>query len=59
MFGWPILMAALGMIGLISALVGDGVWDALSWVALAAPVLVIAWHMFRRSAPTRRWNPRL
>jgi hypothetical protein len=26
-----------------SALLGDGVWDALSWVTLAMPLAVIAW----------------
>ena len=46
-FGWPILLALSSAIGLISALLGDGVWDALSWNSLAAPVLVIAWHVLR------------
>ena len=46
-FGWPILLALFGAIGLISALLGDDVWDVLSWAGLAAPVLVLAWHVLR------------
>ena len=36
----PIALASLTALGLVSALVGDGVWDAVSWVALAVPVAV-------------------
>ncbi|MBS0222740.1 MAG: hypothetical protein JSR91_18585 [Proteobacteria bacterium] len=40
---WPLVLALLTMIGLLSALLGEGgVWWALSWLALAAPLLVIA-----------------
>ena len=41
MWGAPIALAALTIIGLISALVGDGVWDHVSAVALGVPVKVI------------------
>lgn len=34
-------------VGLFSALVADGVWDALSWVALAAPVGVCVLGLHR------------
>lgn len=33
-FRWPCLFCVLSMVGLISALVGDGVWDVLSWATL-------------------------
>ena len=49
-FGWPILLAVLGAIGLASALVGNGVWDALSWAGLAAPLLIIARQILRSMA---------
>jgi hypothetical protein len=39
-FGWPLLIAASTAVGLVAALLGDGIWDALSWVALAAPVAI-------------------
>ncbi len=48
-FAWPTLIAALGLIGLISALTGDGWRDALSWAGLAVPVLALLW-----AARTRR-----
>jgi hypothetical protein len=37
----PMLLAVLIVCGLLSALLGTGVWHLLSWVALAFPVLVI------------------
>jgi len=50
----PALIALASMVGLISALIGDGVFDAISWLALAAIVGVVAWaFMFRR-----KWAPR-
>lgn len=42
-FGVPAVLAIASAIGLLSALFGDGFWDWLSWVALGAPVAVIAW----------------
>ena len=38
----PAVLAIASAIGLLSALFGDGFWDWLSWVALGAPVAVIA-----------------
>lgn len=46
-FAAPMLLAAVSVVGLLSALLGDGVWDAVSWFALAAPVAVIAWMLYR------------
>ena len=55
-FGIPALLAMISGLGLISALVGDGFWDALSWFALGAPLTVITcfvsratWHVERRT----------
>lgn len=39
-FGIPLLMALLSAIGLVSALVGDGIWDSVSWVVLLFPILL-------------------
>ncbi len=46
-----IMLAVITLYGLLSALFGDGVWDELSWVALAIPLLVIVW---KYSRATRR-----
>jgi len=48
-YGKPFALAILSGFGLISALLADGIWDVLSWIALSAPVAVIAWHV----APAR------
>ena len=37
----PALLAAIGLVGLVSALIGDDFWDVLSWIALATPLAVI------------------
>ena len=42
-FGVPAALAVASGAGLISALLGDGIWDMLSWFALGAPLAVIAW----------------
>ena len=52
-WGVPVLLAILTTIGLVSALLGDGVWDLVSAVALGAPVAVGSWYSLRR-LPARR-----
>jgi hypothetical protein len=42
----PMLLAALSAFGLVSALLGDGVWDVLSWITLAVSVAVIVRHVW-------------
>jgi hypothetical protein len=37
-FRVPLLAGLIGAAGLAFALFGDGIWDALSWVALSVPV---------------------
>ena len=40
---WPMVLAALTVFGLLSALLGQGgVWWALSWIALSIPLVVVA-----------------
>lgn len=53
-WGAPIVLAILTTIGLISALLGDGVWDALSAVTLGAVCLVGAWYCLRRASGAPR-----
>ena len=40
---WPIVLGVLTCVGLASALLGDGAWDALSWLTLGVPVAVAGW----------------
>ena len=37
----PIALGIVSAIGLVSALLGDGMWDVLSWVMLNAPIAAV------------------
>ena len=43
----PIALGVLTVVGLVSALLGDGVWDALSALALGTVVAVGGWYSLR------------
>lgn len=47
----PVILAILSLIGLIAALVGDGLLDGVSWLTLGIPLAVIGWYVYR---PRRR-----
>lgn len=42
-FALPLLIAAVSVLGLLSALTGDGWRDIVSWLGLAAPMLAVIW----------------
>ncbi len=42
-YGPAIVLAAVTFCGLLSALLGDGIWDAASWCALSIPLAAILW----------------
>ena len=41
-FAVPALIGVMSIAGLVSALVGDGVWDGLSWLMLVTPIVIYA-----------------
>ncbi len=43
----PVVLALLSGIGLVAALLGDGIWDVVSWITLAAPIVLVLWHVGR------------
>lgn len=45
-FRWPLAIGAASVVGLISALIGDGWYDLLSWAALGLTIIVMiaAWR---------------
>jgi hypothetical protein len=46
-FAAPLLLALVSGGGLVSALLGDGLWDTLSWLALGSLPAVIGWYVMR------------
>ncbi|MHC6156103.1 hypothetical protein ACVSQB_30550 [Bradyrhizobium elkanii] len=47
-FAAPLVIAIVSTVGLISALVGDGWWDTVSWAGLGLPVLLYLVFIWRR-----------
>jgi cytochrome c oxidase subunit IV len=53
-FRWPLLVALLTFAGLLSALVGDDEWDAMSWALLSVPVaLCVVFSLMRKERTGR------
>lgn len=50
MWGKPILLGILSITGLVAALVGDGIWDVYSWIALGVPVYYMVKYLFFQKA---------
>jgi len=50
----PLIIAMISSAGLLFALIGDGLWDYLSWLALGIPVAIGQWVSNRRSLDQRR-----
>jgi len=46
----PAAIAVLSLVGLVAALLGDGVNDWISWIGLTFPLVVIVWARLRRRA---------
>jgi hypothetical protein len=47
-FAIPLVVATLSLIGLVGALLGDGVWDWVGWLGLGASVVVTVWALIAR-----------
>lgn len=50
-FRWPVVLAVASLFGLLSALIGVGVFDVLSWLGLGVPLglLGVVWLRLRRA----------
>jgi hypothetical protein len=42
-WGWPLVIAVVSMVGLLAGLVGDGGWDSLAAACLGLPVALTVW----------------
>ncbi|MPR02195.1 DUF4175 domain-containing protein [Pseudomonas sp. MAFF 212408] len=47
-FGIPLVIGVLSAAGLFAALLGDGLWDSLSWVGLGIPAVIGVWALIKR-----------
>jgi hypothetical protein len=54
-FRVPAAIALASAVGLVSALVADGVWDAVSWLALGGAAAVGVWCALVRERGTAPW----
>jgi hypothetical protein len=43
----PLALGFVSAVGLVAALLADGIGDVVSWMALAAPVAVAVWYAVR------------
>ena len=49
----PAILALIVAVGLVSALLGDGIWDGLSWVCLLVPVAAVIYCVCRQTSRRR------
>jgi hypothetical protein len=47
-FRVPIWLGVASVVGLVSALLADGIWDGVSWLAIFAPIGAVWWAWRRR-----------
>ena len=52
-FKVPTMLGVLTAAGLFAALLGDGAWDALSWVGLGIPAVLALRGLFARAGAGR------
>jgi len=52
----PLTLCIITIVGLLSALLGDGLWDVISWLLLATPLLLLAFFFWRGPTTTTRHN---
>ena len=54
----PLIVGGISLLGLVAALIGDGLLDVVSWVSLATPLLVIGWFIRKPQPGTRKMRNR-
>ncbi|MBN8888337.1 MAG: hypothetical protein J0I77_21680 [Rudaea sp.] len=47
-FRVPLVLALVTAFGLLSALLGDDIWDVLSWLTMVVPLAVIGYYWMRK-----------
>ncbi|AKV04180.1 hypothetical protein AKJ09_10843 [Labilithrix luteola] len=46
-WGMPIVLTVLSLVGLVTGLLADGAADVVSWIGLGVPAAVATWHLVR------------
>jgi hypothetical protein len=54
LWGMPVLLGVASAFGLAAGLLGDGVWDWVAALALAAPLAVACRHVLKPPASPHR-----
>ncbi|MBP2301056.1 hypothetical protein [Azospirillum picis] len=49
----PAALAVLSTVGLAAAILGDGAWDWICWIALSVPLAVCAVKLWRQRPSPR------
>ncbi len=49
-FAAPLAIGLLSAAGLFAALLGDGLWDSLSWIGLGLPALIALRGLLKRKS---------
>lgn len=52
----PLILAVISGMGLLAALNGDRLWDALSWLSLGIPLIVGAYYLITNLRRKRETN---
>ncbi len=50
----PTLLAIGSLVALVVALAADGIWDVLSWAALAAPLAIVGCALLTKGKASKR-----
>ena len=50
----PIALGVLTCVGLVAALVADGIGDVVSWIGLGLPIVAVLWFVWLAPQPLRR-----
>lgn len=54
----PLWLSAISLFGLIAALVGDDLWDILSWITLTIPLIIIVRFVVKPTSIKRQQKSR-
>ncbi|MEH6306274.1 hypothetical protein RYH73_11510 [Olivibacter sp. CPCC 100613] len=54
LWGIPIVLSIACTVGLLTALVGDDIWDVLSWLLLGSLPAIIVYYWIKSSNAFRR-----